>query len=202
VIKKQELEALSPLSRREEVVRAFGKSISKQLNVPEGTVKKITMFESPEKWVVENDQFSFSMEDMRAYMKPHLASMALRILLDAFLHKLGYRPVTWTVAETDQWKAKQKDANTVRGKVVKDSEHLLLSKGFTKDEIRALFAATLRVELNNAAHNMKLRLVVSVLQDMKVKAVSWQLTNLIQYRAVVILNWLLTRRSNLCVGYR
>ena len=57
VIKKQELEALSPLSRREDVVREFGKEVSKQLNVSEGTVKKITTFESPEKWIVENDQF-------------------------------------------------------------------------------------------------------------------------------------------------
>jgi hypothetical protein len=44
VIKKQELEALSPLSRREEVVRAFGKSISKQLNVPEGTAVLYSVF--------------------------------------------------------------------------------------------------------------------------------------------------------------
>jgi hypothetical protein len=170
VIKKQELEALSPLSRREDVVREFGKEVSKQLNVSEGTVKKITTFESPEKWIVENDQFSHSMEDIRGFMRPHLAATALRILLDAFLHKLGYRPVAWTAEETEEWKAKQKDANSIRGKVVKDSEHLLLEKGFTKDEVRALFAASLKAELNNAAHTMKLRLAVSVLHDMKVKA--------------------------------
>ena len=35
----------------------------------------------------------------------------LRILLDGFLHRLGYRPVT-LIAETAEWEAKKIDSST------------------------------------------------------------------------------------------
>jgi hypothetical protein len=98
------------MSRREAIVREFGKSLSKGLSLPEGRVEKITAFESPEKWVVHDDDKSYvSIKDMPcACMRPQLAAVALRILLDALLHLLGHRPVEWTDKEKAEWKAKQK----------------------------------------------------------------------------------------------
>ena len=43
------------------------------------------------------------------YMRPQPAAMALRILLDAFLHLLGYRPVTWTAEESQDCRVGSKD---------------------------------------------------------------------------------------------
>jgi len=100
------------------VVREFGKSLSKELSLPEGRVERITTFESPEKWVVHHDD--------KSYVSPQLASVTLRILLDALLHLLGHRPVEWTDKEKAEWKAKQKDGNSLRGKVVRNSEGKLL----------------------------------------------------------------------------
>jgi hypothetical protein len=107
------------------------------------------------------------MKEVSSYMRPQLAAIALRILLDAFLHVLGYRPAQWTAEETE-WRAKQKDASSIRGKIVKDSEGKLLEEGFTTGEIRALFAASLRTD---SAHIMKLHLAASVLRDMNIEAV-------------------------------
>jgi hypothetical protein len=45
-----------------------------------------------------------------------------------------------------------------------------LEEGFTAAEIRALFAATLRTELNDHAHMIKLHLAASVLEHLDVQA--------------------------------
>lgn len=65
-------------------------------------------------------------------MRPWLVVVALRILLDAFLNILGYEPAKWSEEETAEWTAKQKDASSIRGKVVKNSEAKLLQKGFAE----------------------------------------------------------------------
>ena len=173
VLKAQHLDPISPISRREMVVREFGKSLSKDLSLPEGRVEKITTFESPEKWVIHHDDKSYaSIKDMLVFMRPPIASVILRILLDALLYLLGHRPVEWTDKEKAEWKAKQKDGNSLRGKVVRNSEGKLLQEGFTTAEIRALFAATLRTELNDSAHTMRLPLAASILKHLDVTAVS------------------------------
>ena len=100
--------------------------------------------------------------------------VALRILLDAFLNILGYEPAKWSEEETAEWTAKQKDASSIRGKVVKNSEAKLLQKGFAEREIHVLFAASLRTELNNSAHQMKLVVAASLLGNMDIDPIRKQ----------------------------
>ncbi|OXV10721.1 hypothetical protein Egran_01518 [Elaphomyces granulatus] len=52
--------------------------------------------------------------------------------------------------------------------VVKKSNAKLLEAGFTQPEIKALFAASLRTNMNNAAHQMKLGVAASLLAGMDI----------------------------------
>jgi hypothetical protein len=107
-------------------------------------------------------------------MRPQLTAVALRILLDAFLKYLGYEPAKWAEDETAEWRAKGKDAKSIRGRVVKNSEGKLLQEGFTEREIRVLFAASLRTELNDSAHQMKLGIAASLLGSMEIDPIRQQ----------------------------
>jgi hypothetical protein len=100
-------------------------------------------------------------------MRPQLAAVALRILVDAFLKILGYEP-----AKTAEWVSKGKDAGSIRGRVVKNSNAKLLEAGFTQPEIQALFAASLRTEMNNATHQMKLGVAASLLAGMDIDPIN------------------------------
>ena len=105
-------------------------------------------------------------------MRPQLAAVALRILVDAFLKILGYEPAKWTEEETAEWVSKGKDAGSIRGRVVKNSNAKLLEAGFTQPEIQALFAASLRTEMNNATHQMKLGVAASLLAGMDIDPIN------------------------------
>ena len=70
--------------------------------------------------------------------------------------------------------SKGKDAKSIRGRVVKDSQAKLLCEGFTDPEIRALFSASLRTELNDPAHQMKLGTAASLLGSMEVNPIRQQ----------------------------
>ncbi|KAN0077755.1 hypothetical protein V8E54_006059 [Elaphomyces granulatus] len=160
VLQSQHLAQIPTASLREQVVKSFGKSISAEF-----------------KWIIKNPEVSVSLKEIRGMydaMRPKLAAVALRILLDAFLNILGYEPVKWTEDETAEWTAKQKDASSIRGKVVKNSEVKLLQEGFTEREIRVLFAASLRTELNNSAHQMKLGVADSLLGNMDIDLIRKQ----------------------------
>jgi hypothetical protein len=97
-------------------------------------------------------------------MRPQLTAVALRILLAA----------KWTEDETAEWRAKGKDAKSIRGRVVKHSEGKLLKEGFTEREICVLFAASLRTELNDWAHQMKLSTAASLLGSMETDPIRQQ----------------------------
>jgi hypothetical protein len=156
VVQSQHLERIPTASLRE------------QVDIPEGEVKKISVYESPEKWIIKNPEIGVSLRQMRDDMRPQLTAVALRILLDAFLKILGYEPAKWTAKETAEWRAKGKDAKSIRGKVVMNSEGKLLKEGFTEREIRVLFAAYLRTEINDSAHQMKLSRAASLLGSMEI----------------------------------
>jgi len=161
-------------SLREQVVRSFGQAVSSEFEIPEGDVEKISKYESPEKWIVKNPEVSVSLREMRTLydaMQPQLAAVALRILVDAFLKILGYEPAKWTEKETAEWVSKGKDASSIRGSVVKNSNAKLLEAGFTQREIQVLFAASLRTEMNDAAHQMKLGVAASLLAGMDIDPV-------------------------------
>ena len=153
------------------MVRSFGQAVSSEFEIPEGHVEKISKYESPEKWVIKNPEASVSFREIRILydaMQPQLAAVALRILVDAFLKILGYEPAKWTEEETAEWVSKGKDASSIRGSVVKKSNAKLLEAGFTQPEIKALFAASLRTNMNNAAHQMKLGVAASLLAGMDI----------------------------------
>ena len=74
---------MSPLSLRKDAVNSFGNSVSETFgNVGEFKVEKISSFESPEKWIVKNDDWG---EYARATQN-HMTAIAIRVLLDAFLY--------------------------------------------------------------------------------------------------------------------
>ena len=167
VVQSQHLEQIPTASLREQVVKSFGKSTATEFDTLEGEVKKISFYESPEKWIIKNPEIRVSWRQMRD-VRPQLTAVALRILLDAFLKILGYEPAKWTAKETAEWRAKGKDAKSIRGKVVMNSEGKLLKEGFTEREIRVLFAASLRTEIIDSAHQMKLSLAASLLGSMEI----------------------------------
>jgi hypothetical protein len=71
------------------------------------TIEKISKFESPEKWIVRNDDWA---ECIRG-TQYHLTGIAIRVLLNAFLYLLSYRPIEWTAEGTAEWEKKKRDSN-------------------------------------------------------------------------------------------
>ncbi|KAN0068016.1 hypothetical protein V8E54_013944 [Elaphomyces granulatus] len=159
--------SLSPLALRKDAVKFFGKSISEQFNVGETTVEKISQFEFPEKWIVRNDDWA---ECIRG-TQYHLTGIAIRVLLDAFLYLLGYRPIEWTPEEKAAWEEKKREFNSTRSCAVETSKDRLIEFGFTEAEIAALFSANFRMDMNTAAHSMEARTMVFLLKNMRIKAV-------------------------------
>jgi hypothetical protein len=133
-------------------VNDFAKSIDNHFNVEEPSkIEKISKYESPEKWAISNDDWLDRIEANQL----QLTEIAIRILLDAFLLKLGLRSKKW-------WE-KQQDST------VKLSTDKLLQFGFTDSEINTLFTTGFRMELNRPAHVMKLKTMVSLLRSMKIR---------------------------------
>ena len=158
VLKKQQVDTLSPLSLRQETVNDFAKTIDHHFNVAEPTkVEKISKYESPEKWTISNDDWLERIEAGQL----QLTEIAIRILLDTFLLKLGLRSRKW-------WKKRQEEPPTSTSPTVKLSTDKLLQFGFTDSEIDTLFTTGFRMELNGAAHVMKLKTMVSLLRSMKI----------------------------------
>ena len=92
VLKKQQVDTLSPLSLRPDTVNDFAKSIDNHFNVEEPSkIEKISKYESPEKWAISNDDWLERIEANQL----QLTEIAIRILLDAFLLKLGLRSKKW-----------------------------------------------------------------------------------------------------------
>lgn len=155
VLKKQQLDTLSPLSLRQETVNDFAKTIDDHFNPAEPTkVEKISKYESPEKWTISNDDWLGRIEACQL----QLTEIAIRILLDAFLLKSGLQSKKW-------WEKRQ---DGPPASTVKLSTDKLLQFGFTDSEIDTLFTTGFRMELNGAAHVMKLKTMVSLLRSMKI----------------------------------
>jgi len=169
VIHKHALNPISPLSRREQVVKSCAESVASNfgINHHNDIVEKISTFESPEKWVIYNDHIARSIalnSGIQNGMKKNFSLLALRILLDAFLHKLGYRAMEWTEEERVQWEQKKQSVGLTRGQAIKTSKGHLVQFGFTEPELSALFSADKRTEMNSAAHEMGINDMVSGLQ--------------------------------------
>ena len=137
----------------------------------ESTVEKISNFESPEKWTIYNKQVARS-TTLYTRTKRTFSRLALRIMLDAFLYKLGYRAIEWTKEEIAQWEQKKQAAGLTRGQIIKKSESHLMHFGFAESELSALFNANNRTEMNSAAHEMEIRDMVSSLEDLDISEIS------------------------------
>jgi len=161
VVRKHQLDALSPPSRREQTVKSCAESLADDFSVKrdETTVEKISEFESPEKWAVYSNTISESVA-VNCGLKHSLSLLALRVLLYAFLYKLGYREIEWTKEEREQWQQKKQAAGLTRGLIIKKSKNDLMQSGFTESELFALFSANNRTEMNSAAHEMEISTMV------------------------------------------
>jgi hypothetical protein len=165
VARKHELDALSPLSRREQTVKSCAESMANDFGVDhnESTVEKISNFESPEKWTIYNGRIAESLALNRG-VQYNLSRLALRVLLDAFLYKLGYRAIEWTEEETMQWEQRKQAAGLSRGQTIKKSKNYLMQSGFTESELSALFSANNRTQMNSAAHEIEINTMVASLK--------------------------------------
>jgi len=165
VASKYELAAQSPLSRREQTVISCARSVAGkfELDDKENTIEKISKFESPEKWAIYNEQISASLASSSVLQYSH-SLLALRVLLDAFLYKLGHRAIEWTAEETMEWEQRKQAAGRTRGQTIKESEAYLLQSGFTESELSALFSVSNRTLMNSAAHQMEMRGMVAGLK--------------------------------------
>jgi hypothetical protein len=141
------------------------------MNHNESTVEKISNFESPEKWAIYNKQVARSTTLYRG-MKRNFSRLALRIMLDAFLYKLGYRAIEWTKEETAQWEQKKQATGFTRGQIIKKSKSHLMHFGFAESELSALFNANNRTEMNSAAHEIEINDMVSSLEYLNISEIS------------------------------
>ena len=122
-------------------------------------VERITNFGSPEKWAIHNKQIAQA-NALRDEVKHSFSLLALRVLVDAFLYKLGYRGVEWTKEETVQWEQKKQAAGLTRSQTIVKSTGHLTQFGFNESELSALFSASIRTEMNAATHSMKINAMV------------------------------------------
>jgi hypothetical protein len=100
-------------------------------------------------------------------MKRSFSRLALRILLDAFLYKLGFRTIEWTEEETAQWEQRNKPRLTHGPETIKKSESQLV-----KSELSALFNANNRTEMNSAAHEIEINDMVASLEYLDIAEIS------------------------------
>ena len=133
------------------------------LDDKENIIEKISKFESSEKWAIYNEQISGSLASISILQDSH-SLLALRVLLDAFLYKLGYRSIEWTAEETMEWEQRKQAAGCTRGQIIKASKAYLLQSGFTESELSVLFSASNRTLMNSAAHQMSMRGMVAGLK--------------------------------------
>src|SRR5204862_8361983 len=105
---------------------------------------------------IYNEQISGSLASISILQDSH-SLLALRVLLDAFLYKLGYRSIEWTAEETMEWEQRKQAAGCTRGQIIKASKAYLLQSGFTESELSVLFSASNRTLMNSAAHQMSMR---------------------------------------------
>jgi hypothetical protein len=133
---------------------------------------KITQFESPEKLVVSNPRLSKAAIVNHAIIQQYLALPALRVLLDAFLYKIGYRPMNWTAEDRHQWNPKEAQAGLTRQQAIDSSNTQLKAFGFTDNELLSLFSAEKR--LNEAAHRMRVVAVGAALEELDVSVHNFQ----------------------------
>jgi hypothetical protein len=96
--------ALSPQSCRQQIVESCAEAIARKLGTDktELAIEKMTEFESSEKWAIRCDPFL----DFAGF-RHNLTQIALRTLLGALLHKLGYREITWTETDVAQWEGRK-----------------------------------------------------------------------------------------------
>jgi hypothetical protein len=112
-----QLNALSPQSCREQTVESCAEALAEEIKADRTgiTGEKKTELESLEKWAFRCDAASLDL-DFEEF-RNNLSRIALRILLDALLYKLGYRQVEWTEEEVARWEQRKKAAGLSRGEV-------------------------------------------------------------------------------------
>lgn len=146
------------------MAREFG------VDASQNGVEKISSFESPEKWTTHHKEVSNFADSAILFkaMKHNLSLLALRVLLDAFLNKLGYRNVEWTLEERAEWEHKKRSAGLTRDQLIEKYKGQLIGYGFSESELSALFNADKRTEMNSALHEMKINEIVASLGGLAV----------------------------------
>ena len=162
-----ELTKVGGINRRRLLSEDASKGVSAAWGLPvkQSSARRVSVDESPEKWLITNKLWS-ERDLVQQDHNETVAWTALRLLIDALGYKCGHRTVEWSPSDHRDWKNRQKDNGGTRNQCIHQNQELKNQTSLGSAEIASLLNASDRNRMNEHAHCMRIPALAVALKSL------------------------------------